>query len=81
MAKNTSVSLGDHFTSFIDERVAEGTLQLGQRGGSGGAAAARRARGESSAALRAAVAEGEASGEARPFDFETFLASKLAGRG
>ncbi|MCZ8313580.1 type II toxin-antitoxin system ParD family antitoxin [Phreatobacter sp.] len=80
MAKNTSFSLGEHFTSFIDQRVAEGRY--------GSASEVVRAglrlledHEARLAALRAAVAEGEASGEPRAFDFDAFLGRKLAGRG
>jgi antitoxin ParD1/3/4 len=80
MAKNTSVSLGDHFATFIDERVAEGRYSSASEVVRAGLRLLEEHEAKL-AALRAAVAEGEASGEARAFDFETFLASKLAGRG
>ncbi|AVO44301.1 type II toxin-antitoxin system ParD family antitoxin [Phreatobacter cathodiphilus] len=80
MPKNTSVSLGDHFATFIDQRVAEGRYSSASEVVRAGLRLLEEHEAKL-AALRAAVAEGEASGEARPFDFETFLASKLAGRG
>ena len=37
MSKNTSISLGDHFTKFIDDQVEQGGLWLCERCGPGGA--------------------------------------------
>jgi antitoxin ParD1/3/4 len=75
MGKNTSFSLGEHFTSFIDEKVEEG------RYGSASdvVRAGLRMLEEYEAkltALRAAIDEGEASGDWQPFDFKAFVASK-----
>lgn len=75
MSKNTSFSLGDHFVSFINAKVEEG------RYGSASdvvRAGLRLLEEEEAklAALRSALDEGEASGEAGPFDFKAFLASK-----
>ncbi|ATQ55891.1 type II toxin-antitoxin system ParD family antitoxin [Paracoccus yeei] len=72
MARNTSVSLGDHFVDFIDAQV---------KGGRYGSAsdvvrAGLRLLEEHEAkvqALEAALIAGEESGEARPFDSEAFL--------
>ena len=75
MGKNTSFSLGEHFSSFIDEKVEEG------RYGSASdviRAGLRLLEEEEAkiAALRAALEEGEASGDWAPFDFEAFIASE-----
>lgn len=78
MAKNTSVSLGDHFATFIDSQV--------QTGRYGSASDVVRAglrlleEHESKVkALEAALIAGEESGPAAPFDFDTFIAQKRAG--
>src|SRR5260370_35848679 len=74
MGKNTSFSLGEHLTSFIDEKVEQGrygsasdVLRAGLR-----LLVEQEAR---LTALRAALEEGEASGEAGPFGFKAFFAS------
>jgi antitoxin ParD1/3/4 len=75
MSKNTSVSLGDHFTSFVEAQVSTGRY--------GSASDVLRAglrlledQETKVAALRAALIEGEASGASAPFDFEAFIANK-----
>ena len=63
MARNTSVSLGDHFTGFIDKRIASGRYSSA----SDVIRAGLRLLEEHEAgveALRAAVIEGERSGAA-----------------
>lgn len=73
MARNTSVSLGDHFAGFIDEQVETGRY--------GSASDVVRAglrlleeREAKIAALRAALIAGEKSGKARKVDLTKFLA-------
>jgi antitoxin ParD1/3/4 len=75
MSKNTSFSLGDHFTKFIEAQVAQGRY--------GSASDVVRAglrlleeQEAKLAALRAALIEGEQSGKSTPFDFERFIARK-----
>ncbi len=75
MARNTSVSLGDHFVGFIDERVASGrynsasdVIRAGLR-----LLEEHETRVE---ALREALVEGERSGSASPFDFNEFIDRK-----
>ncbi len=75
MGKNTSFSLGEHFSSFIDEKVEEG------RYGSASdvVRAGLRMLEEHEAkltALRVALDEGEASADWEPFDFKAFIASE-----
>lgn len=74
MARNTSVSLGDHFAGFIDEQVETGRY--------GSASDVVRAglrlleeREAKIAALRAALIEGEKSGKARRMTSAELLAS------
>jgi antitoxin ParD1/3/4 len=75
MGKNTSFSLGEHFSSFIDEKVEQGRY--------GSASDVVRAglrlleeQEAKLAALQAALDEGEVSGPPKPFDFEAFIAGK-----
>jgi antitoxin ParD1/3/4 len=79
MSRNTSVSLGDHFVSFIDAQV---------KGGRYGSAsdvvrAGLRLLEEHEAkvkALQDALIAGEDSGRAEGFDLDQFIARKMAGR-
>ncbi len=79
MAKNTSFSLGEHFSDFIEEQVNHG------RYGSASdvVRAGLRLLEEQEArltVLRAALVEGENSGPATPFDFDAFIARKRGSR-
>ena len=74
-SKNTSFSLGDHFTAFVEAQVGQG------RYGSASdvvRAGLRLLEDEETklAALRAALIEGEQSGPSTVFDFEAFVAGK-----
>lgn len=75
MAKNTSISLGDHFTRFVDSQLEQG------RYGSASEVvrAGLRLLEEHEAkvkALQQALIEGEESGPSEPFDFDRFLEGK-----
>lgn len=75
MARNTSISLGDHFASFIDTQV-----QTGRYGSASDVVrAGLRLLEEHEAkvqALRAALIAGEKSGPSAAFDFDAFIAGK-----
>jgi antitoxin ParD1/3/4 len=71
MAKNTSISLGEHFAEFIESQISSGRF--------GSASEVVRAglrlleeHDQRLSALREALVEGEASGPARPFDAAAF---------
>jgi len=77
MTRNTSISLGDHFSSFVDRQLAHGRY--------GSASEVVRAglrlleeHEIKLAAVRAALIEGEQSGPSQPFDFDRFLEGKRA---
>ena len=76
MAKNTSVSLGDHFTGFIEEKVKEG------RYGSASdviRAGLRLLEEEEAklARLRELIAEAEAGGPGREIDWDQWRADRI----
>ncbi len=75
MAKNTSFALGDHFAAFVEAKVGEGRFASASDVVRAGLRLLE-AEETKLAALRAALAEGEASGEAVPFDFDAFVARK-----
>lgn len=75
MAKNTSVSLGDHFSSFIDAQVRSGRYQSVSdviRAG------LRLLEDEEMklASLRQALKDGEASGAPEEFNIENFISER-----
>ena len=72
MGKNTSFSIGAHFSSFVAAKVTEGRYSSA----SDVVRAGLRLLEEQEAkleALRAALIEGEESGPSTPFDIEAFL--------
>jgi antitoxin ParD1/3/4 len=79
MTKNTSFSLGEHFSSFVEAQVDQGRYSSA----SDVVRAALRLLEEREArleALRAALIEGEQSGPSTPFDFESYIARKRKSR-
>lgn len=75
MSKNTSFSLDEHYSAFIDEEVASGRY----RSASDVVRTALRLledRETRLRALRQALIAGEGSGESTPFDFDQFVAHK-----
>jgi antitoxin ParD1/3/4 len=77
MSKNTSISLGEHLTSFVEAQVGQGRYSSA----SDVVRAALRLLEDQEIkleALRAALIEGEHSGPSTPFDFEQFIARKRA---
>jgi antitoxin ParD1/3/4 len=79
MSKNTSFSLGEHFSRFVEAQVGQGRYSSA----SDVVRAGLRLLEEQEAkleALRAALIEGEQSGPSTPFDFEAFIARKRATR-
>ena len=78
MPKNTSITLGDQYNAFIQRQIANGRF--------GSASEAIRAglrlleeQEMNLEQLRAAIDEGDRSGEPEPFDIEEFLESKKRG--
>ncbi|MGV9840467.1 type II toxin-antitoxin system ParD family antitoxin [Nocardia niigatensis] len=75
MGKNTSFSLDEHYSAFIDSEVASGRY----RSASDVVRSALRLledRETQLRALRQALVDGENSGPSTPFDFDAFLARK-----
>jgi antitoxin ParD1/3/4 len=75
MATNTSISLDEHFATFLADQVGEGRY----RSASEVVRAALRLLEERElqlSALRASLDAGEASGEAEDFDLDAFIATK-----
>lgn len=72
MSKNISVSLGDHFVGFVETQITEGRYYSASEVIRAGLRLLEK-REAKLTALRAALAEGEASGPPVELDFEAFL--------
>ncbi len=75
MGKNTSFSLDEHYSAFIEQEVISGRY----RSASDVVRTALRLledRETRLRALRQALVDGERSGESTPFDFDEFVARK-----
>lgn len=77
MAQNTSISLDGHFTEFLSQQVSTGRYRSVSEVVRAGLRLLEDQETQL-AALRAALVEGEQSGEAEPFDFDRFIAAKKA---
>ena len=77
MPVNTSVSLDDHFVGFIASQVGSGRYRSASEVIRAGLRLLEDRETEMSA-LREALASGETSGQAEPFDFDAFIAAKAA---
>lgn len=75
MATNTSISLDDHFSSFLAREVATGRFRSASEVVRAGLRLLEDQETQMSA-LRAALIAGEESGQAEPFDFDAFIAAK-----
>ena len=73
--KNTSFSLGDHFSSFVESQIGQGRYSTASDVVRAGLRLLEE-RETKLAVLRAALIEGEKSGEAVPFDMDEFIAER-----
>ena len=72
MARNTSISLGDHLMEFVTDRVKSGRYNSVSDAVRAGLRLLEAEEAKLDA-LRTALAEGEKSGKAEPFDFDAFI--------
>ena len=77
MGMNTSISLDDHFASFLSEQVGTGRYRSASEVVRAGLRLLEEQETQLSV-LRASLVAGETSGEAQPFDFDSFIAAKKA---
>jgi antitoxin ParD1/3/4 len=75
MNKNTSISLGTHFSEFVEQQVEDGRYASASEVIRAGLRLLEEHEMQVER-LRAAIIEGEESGEPEPFDFDEFLARK-----
>lgn len=79
MARNTSITLGDHFVGFVERQVAEGRYGSASEVVRAGLRLLEEHEARV-AALRSALIVGEESGAPTPFDFDRFVEGKKAPR-
>ena len=79
MGKNTSFSLGDHFTAFVEAEIANGRYASASEVVRAGLRLLEE-REAHLTHLRNALREGEDSGPSAPFDFDAFITDKRDGR-
>ena len=77
MARNTSISIGDHFDSFIKAQVENGRYGSASDVVRAGLRLLEEYENKAKALERALI-EGEESGKPQPFDFDAFNARKRA---
>ena len=75
MVRNTSVSLGDHFTGFIHRRIKSGRYNSASDVVRAGLRLLEEHESKVEA-LQKALVEGEMSGAATAFDFDAFIDRK-----
>ena len=75
MSQNTSISLGEHFVEFVSEQVTSGRYATTSDVVRSGLRLLEE-REAKLAALRQALISGEQSGQAKPFDFNSFVTSQ-----
>lgn len=75
MARNTSISLGDHFDAFIAQQITQGRYGSASEVVRAGLRQLEEHEARL-AALRAALADGESSGAATTWDVDAFLKAK-----
>lgn len=75
MARNTSISLDDHFLEFLFREVTSGRYRSSSEVVRAGLRLLETQEAQVDG-LRAALVAGEDSGAAEPFDFDAFIASK-----
>lgn len=77
MAKITSISLGEHFSDFVDERIKSGRYRSASEVVQEGLRLPEEHESKINT-LRNAPIEGELSGSPTPFDFDSFIADKTS---
>ena len=80
MNKNTSVSLGEHFTDFVNQQLVDGRFASASEVVRAGLRLLEEHELQVER-LRAAIIDGEESGPSQPFDFDEFIARKHRERG